>query len=58
MTTTTTLYSSSPIDLARFSLVPIYPSSPLAEEVTGYLATVDRDSSREIYVIYYERARK
>lgn len=38
------LYSSSPIDFARFSLVPIYPSlPPKAEEVTGYLAAVDRN---------------
>lgn len=49
----TTLYPSSPIDLVRFSLVPIYPSFPPAEEVTGYLAAVDR----EIYVVCYERVR-
>lgn len=32
-------------------------SFPLAKEVTGYSVAVDRDSSREIYILYYERAR-
>lgn len=53
----TTPYPSSAIDFARFSLVPIYLSFPLAKEVTGYLAAVDRDLSREIYVLCYEGVR-